>query len=194
MERENALIGVAVAAYYPDISLSAAFGYAQAPLDGLISASNQVWSLATSANQLVADGGGRSAAIAAARTNYDQSVANYRQSVLSAFRDVEDALSSLRILAQQSEAQAAAVTLARRAVKIALNEYQAGTQSYTAVVTAETTALSNEETALQVQEVRLTESVALMKALGGGWSETALSSAAQPTRGKVTSASNPPAS
>jgi outer membrane protein TolC len=113
--------------------------------------------------------------------------------VLSAFRDVEDALSSLRILSQQAEAQAAAVTLARRAVKIALNEYQAGTQSYTAVVTAETTALSNEETALQVAEARLTQSVALMKALGGGWSKTALSSAAQPTRGKVTSASKPPA-
>jgi multidrug efflux pump len=193
MERENALIGVAVAAYYPDIGLSAAFGYAQAPLHGLISASNEIWSLATSASQLVADGGGRSAAIAAARANYDQSVANYRQSVLSAFRDVEDALSSLRILAQQADAQATAVTLARRAVRIALNEYQAGTQSYTAVVTAETTALSNEETALQVEAARLTQSVALTKALGGGWSETALSSAAQPTRGKVTSASNPPA-
>jgi NodT family efflux transporter outer membrane factor (OMF) lipoprotein len=179
MERENALIGVAVAAYYPDISLSAAFGYVQAPLHSLISASSQVWSVAASGTQLVGDGGGRSAAIAAARATYDQSVANYRQSVLSAFKDVEDALSSLRILAQQAEAQAAAVTLARRAVEIALNEYQAGTQSYTAVVTAETTALSNEETALQVEEARLAQSVALMKALGGGWNETALASDAR---------------
>ena len=173
MEQENALIGVAVAACYPDISLSAAFGYVQAPLHSLISASSQVWSVATSGTQLVADGGGRSAAIAAARATYDQSVANYRDSVLSAFKDVEDALSSLRILAQQAEAQAAAVKLARRAVDIALNEYQAGTQSYTAVVTAEAAALSNEITALQVEENRLTQTVALIKALGGGWSETA---------------------
>jgi outer membrane protein TolC len=172
MARENALIGVAVAAYYPDISLSGAFGYAQAPLHSLISASSQVWSVATSGAQLVGDGGGRSAAIAAARANYDQSVANYRESVLSAFKDVEDALSSLRILAQQAEAQDAAVKLARRAVDIALNEYQAGTQAYTAVVTAETTALSNEITALQVEETRLTQTVALIKALGGGWTET----------------------
>jgi NodT family efflux transporter outer membrane factor (OMF) lipoprotein len=170
--RENALIGVAVAAYYPDISLSGAFGYAQAPLHSLISASSQVWSVATSGAQLVGDGGGRSAAIAAARANYDQGVANYRESVLSAFKDVEDALSSLRILAQQAEAQDAAVKLARRAVDIALNEYQAGTQAYTAVVTAETTALSNEITALQVEETRLTQTVALIKALGGGWTET----------------------
>jgi outer membrane protein TolC len=176
MARDNALIGVAVAAYYPDISLSAAFGYAQAPLHGLISASSQVWSVATSGTQLVGDGGGRSAAIAAARATYDQSVANYRESVLSAFKDVEDALSSLRILAEQADAQAAAVKLARKAVNIALNEYQAGTQSYTAVVTAETTALSNEITALQVEEARLAQTVALIKALGGGWSEAALSS------------------
>jgi outer membrane protein TolC len=85
---------------------------------------------------------------------------------------VEDALSSLRILGQEAEAQDAAVKLARRAVDIALNEYQAGTQAYTAVVTAETTALSNEITALQVEETRLTQTVALIKALGGGWTET----------------------
>jgi outer membrane protein TolC len=128
--------------------------------------------LGASGTQLVSDGGGRSAAVAAARATYDQSVANYRQGLLSAFKDVEDALSSLRILAQQAEAQAAAVALARRAVEIALNEYRAGTQSYTAVVTAQTTALSNEQTALQVEEARLAQSVALMEALGGGWNET----------------------
>jgi NodT family efflux transporter outer membrane factor (OMF) lipoprotein len=176
MERENALIGVAIAAYYPDISLSAAFGYAQAPLRGLISTSNEIWSLAASGNQLIVDGGGRSAAIAGARASYDQSVANYRQSVLSAFKDVEDALASLRILEQQADAQDTAVALARRAVEIALNEYRAGTQSYTAVVTAEITALTNEETLLQIEEARLSQSVALVKALGGGWNEAALSS------------------
>jgi NodT family efflux transporter outer membrane factor (OMF) lipoprotein len=179
MERENALIGVAIAAYYPDISLSAAFGYAQAPLRGLISTSNEIWSIAASGNQLIVDGGGRSAAIAGARASYDQSVANYRQSVLSAFKDVEDALASLRILEQQADAQDTAVALARRAVEIALNEYRAGTQSYTAVVTAEITALTNEETLLQIEEARLSQSVALVKALGGGWNEAALSSDSQ---------------
>jgi NodT family efflux transporter outer membrane factor (OMF) lipoprotein len=176
MQQQNALIGVTAATYYPDISLSAAFGYAQAPLHGLISASSRVWSLAAGGTELVSDGGGRSAAIAAARAAYDQSVANYRQSVLSAFKDVEDALSSLRILAEQAEAQTTAVKLARRAVEIALNEYRAGTQSYTAVVNAETTALSNEEAALQIEVARLVQSVGLMKALGGGWNETDLAS------------------
>ncbi|WP_426425604.1 efflux transporter outer membrane subunit [Bradyrhizobium genosp. A] len=169
MQQQNALIGVAVAAYYPDVSLSAAFGYAGTPLRSLITTTNQVWTLAANGSQLLVDGGGRSAAIRAARATYDQSVANYRQTVLSAFRDVEDALSTLRTLAQQAKALAAAVASSRKAVEIALHEYQAGGQAFTAVVTAQATALLNEESALQVQEARFVATVALMKALGGGW-------------------------
>jgi NodT family efflux transporter outer membrane factor (OMF) lipoprotein len=180
MEQENALIGVAVAAYFPDVSLSAAFGYAGAPLRSLITASNQVWTLAANGSQLLIDGRGRSATVRAARAAYDQSVANYRQTVLSAFRDVEDALSSLRILAQQAKALAAAVASSRKAVEIALHEYQAGGQAYTAVVTAQATALLNEESALQVEEARFVATVALMKALGGSWNVTDIESAVAP--------------
>lgn len=168
MQQQNALIGVAVAAFYPSINLSAIAGYSGvAPL---ITGVNSLWSLAASGSQTLLDGGGLIASVDAARATYDQSVANYRQTVLSAFRDVEDELSNLRILKQQATPQAQAVRLARQAVDIALNEYQAGTTAYTTVVTAQATALSNEETALQVQANRLTATVGLIKALGGGWS------------------------
>lgn len=167
--QQNALIGVAVAAYYPDISLSGILGYAGSPVSGLIAASNRVWSTGVSGNQVLLDGGARSAAVTAARAAYEQSVANYRQTVLAAFQEVENALSTLRILTDQAEAQARAVVLARQGVEIALHEYEAGTQAYTTVVTAQATALTNEEAALQIAAGRLTASVALLKFLGGGW-------------------------
>jgi multidrug efflux pump len=169
MQQQNALIGVAAAAYFPDLNLSAMFGYVGNPASGLITASNKVWSLAANGDQILFDGGARSAKLAAARAAYDQSIANYLQTVLAAFQDVEDALSDVRILAQEAEAQAQAVALSREGAQIALREYQAGLQAYTAVVTAESTALANEETELQVHASRLTASVALLKALGGGW-------------------------
>jgi NodT family efflux transporter outer membrane factor (OMF) lipoprotein len=169
MQEANALIGVAIAAYYPDISLSALFGYTGTPLRSLISATNQVWSLGANATQTLFQGGSLVAATAAARAAYDHNVAVYRQTVLTAFQQVEDALSGLRILEQQAAAQAIAVTSARRAVEIALNEYRAGTQAYTAVVVAQTTALSDEESALTIQQNRLLASVSLIEALGGGW-------------------------
>jgi outer membrane protein TolC len=167
--QQNALIGVAVAAYYPDISLSGILGYAGSPVSGLIAASNRVWSTGVSGNQVLLDGGARSAAVTAARAAYEQSVANYRQTVLAAFQEVENALSTLRILTDQAEAQARAVVLARQGVEIALHEYEAGTQAYTTVVIAQATALTNEEAALQIAAGRLTASVALLKFLGGGW-------------------------
>ncbi|WP_256977138.1 efflux transporter outer membrane subunit [Bordetella genomosp. 10] len=167
MQQQNALIGVAEAAWYPSVTLSAAAGYSGA--SPLFSAANALWSLVASGSQTLFDGGARSAAADAAKAAYDQSVANYRQTVLAAFQDVEDELSNLRVLANQATAQDEALALARQAVVIALNEYQAGTQSYTTVVTAQATALSNEETALQIQQSRLAASAALIKGLGGGW-------------------------
>ncbi|XHR29478.1 MAG: efflux transporter outer membrane subunit [Chthoniobacteraceae bacterium] len=172
MQQQNALIGVAVAAFYPSISLSAIAGYSGTP--SLFSAANKVWSLAASSSMTLIDGGGRSATVAAARASYDQSVANYRQTVLSAFRGVEDELSNLRIMKSQAEAQADAVQLSRQAVAISLNEYQAGTVTYTTVVTAQATALSNEESALEIQQNRMVASASLIKALGGGWTASRL--------------------
>jgi NodT family efflux transporter outer membrane factor (OMF) lipoprotein len=176
MQQENALVGVQVAAYYPTIDLSATFGYAGGPATGLFSASNQVWSLMASATQTLLSGGQRSAAVAAARAAYDQSIANYREIVLAAFQNVEDELASLRILGQQIGVDQAAVKAAQQAVEITLNEYQAGTVAYTTVITAQVALLSDQETALLVQESRLIASVALVQALGGGWASSQLPS------------------
>jgi NodT family efflux transporter outer membrane factor (OMF) lipoprotein len=167
MQQQNALIGVAIAAYFPTIDLAAVAGYSGVP--PLLSASNAAWSLAASGSLLLIDGGAREATVDAARAAYEQSVANYRQTVLAAFQAVEDQLSDLRLLARQASAQSEAVRVSQHAVEITLNQYKAGASAYTAVVTAQATALSNEETALQIRQRRLTASANLMMALGGGW-------------------------
>ena len=174
MRAENALIGVQVAAFYPDISLSALGGLTGNSLSQLFTISNNVWSLGASASETLFSGGARSAAVAAARASYDQSVATYRQTVLTAFQQVEDALSNLRILEQQAAAEAIAVDSTRRAVDITLNEYRAGTVAYTSVITEQTLLLTDQQAALAIQQSRLVASVALIEALGGGWSSAAL--------------------
>ncbi len=169
MKEENALIGVAVAAYYPTVDLTALFGYVGNPLNSLIKSANRVWSLGASASETLFNGGERSAAVRLARANYDESVATYRQTVLTAFQQVEDALANLRILKQQDAIDSQTVADAGRAAQIALNEYEAGTQPYTTVITAQNTLLAAQETQISVQQTRLTEAVALIEALGGGW-------------------------
>ncbi len=174
MEQEDALIGVAVAAFYPTISLTAAASYAGNPLGSLIQVANRSWSLAASAVETLFDGGERSAAVRAARASFDESVASYRQTVLSAFQSVEDELAALRILEQQAQAQRQAVDLANQSVDVALNEYKAGTIIYTTVITDQTTALTNAETLLGIQESRILASVSLIDDLGGGWDASEL--------------------
>jgi NodT family efflux transporter outer membrane factor (OMF) lipoprotein len=174
MAEENALIGVQVAAYYPDISLSALGGWTGSPLSQLFTVGNRVWSLGASASGTLFEGGARTAAVEAARATYDASVASYRQTVLTGFQQVEDALSSLRILEQQAAAEAIAVNSARRAVEVTLNTYRAGTVAYTSVITEQTLLLGDQQTALAIQQNRLVASVALIEALGGGWSSTKL--------------------
>ncbi len=173
MADQNAQIGVAEAAFYPTISLSALGGFSANPINGLFSLSNSLWSLGTSASETLFQGGTRTATVRAAEFGYDQSVATYRQTVLSAFQNVEDDLSNLRILAEQAQSEQAAVTDATQAVQIALNEYEAGTQSYTTVVTAQATLLADQENALTVQQNRLLASIALIQDLGGGWQQPA---------------------
>jgi NodT family efflux transporter outer membrane factor (OMF) lipoprotein len=169
MAQENALIGVAVGAYYPDLDLTALGGFAANPISGLFSASNMLWSLGVDASETLFEGGTRGAAVQAARFGYDESVQNYRQTVLSAFQDVEDDLSNLRILAAQAQVEAQAVADAQREVQITLNEYQAGTVNYTTVVTAQVTLLQDQQQALTVQQDRLLASIALFEDLGGGF-------------------------
>ncbi len=176
MAEENALIGVQVAAFYPALDLSALFGYVGNPLGSLIRLSDRVWSLGAAATDPLFEGGARTAAVAAARAAYDESVANYRQTVLSAFQGVEDQLASLHILADQYRAQQAAVASATEAVTITLNEYEAGTVAYTSVVVAQATQLADQESLLTIQQSRLLASVSLIENLGGGWSASELPS------------------
>lgn len=180
MLAQNALIGVAVAAYYPQVTLSALYGYVGDPVQSLVQAANRIWSLGAAASDALFEGGARTATVAAARASYDQAVASYRQTVLVAFEGVEDQLSALRIYADQARAEDAAVALARRAVQIALNEYRAGTQPFTTVITAQNLLLADEEAALTVQQDRLVASVTLIEDLGGGWTAARL-----PSRGSL---------
>nr|WP_231378469.1 efflux transporter outer membrane subunit [Bordetella sp. FB-8] len=181
MAAQNAAIGVAVAAYYPEISLSALDGFAQSPLAGLLHAASRVWSLGASASMTLFDGGTRSATVDAARAAYDASVANYRGVVLSAFQGVEDNLSGLRILAQQAQILNRAVSDSTQGTQIALNEYRAGTVDYTTVAVAQTTQLNNQQSLLSVEQQRRLTTVTLIGNLGGGWSENALQIASPST-------------
>jgi NodT family efflux transporter outer membrane factor (OMF) lipoprotein len=174
MQQENALIGVQTAAFYPNISLSALGGFAGNPLSQLFTTANQVWSLGASGSETLFSGGLRTSAVAAARATYDASVATYRQTVLTAFQGVEDALSDLRILELQAKAEATAVDSTRRAVDATLNAYRAGTVAYTSVITEQTLLLADQQAALSIQQSRLVASVALIEALGGGWSASDL--------------------
>lgn len=169
VQAQSEQIGVAIAAFYPTVTLTASGGISGATQGGIFSAANQVWSVAAAANETLFDGGARSAAVQSARAGYDAAVAAYRQSVLTAFGEVENGLSGVRILARQQVAQDAAVVSARRAVEIALNEYRAGTQNFTTVITAQALAFNNEVTSLGVRLSRFTTAIALIRAIGGGW-------------------------
>lgn len=170
MAAENAAVGVAIAAYYPSLTLSATDGFSQSPLAGLLHAANHVWSLGASATETVFDFGARHGDVAAARANYEAAVANYRGTVLGALQNVEDDLSGIRILAEQAQVLDAAVKDATRGAEIAFNEYQAGTVDYTTAALAQTTQLSTEQDALSVQQQRLLDAVSLIGDVGGGWS------------------------
>jgi NodT family efflux transporter outer membrane factor (OMF) lipoprotein len=173
MQQQNALIGVAVSAYFPEISLDGLYGFTgRGPL--AVSLANEAWSLAASAMQVVFEGGLRSAQVDSARAAYDQAVADYRQTVLTAFQQVEDQLAALRILAQQAKVQAEAVKAAEEQVNIQLNQYSAGTTAFTAVVVAQAALLTNQVTALTIRQDRFVAAVTLIEALGGGWNVTAL--------------------
>lgn len=176
MEEYNAQIGAAMAAFYPDVKLTASYSYSGDPVGALVQVANRIWSLGASATETLFEGGARTAAVREADTNYDAYVATYRQTVLAALQGVEDQLSNLRILADQADQQHVALEAANKAVTVAFNQYMAGTQIYTTVITAEVTALSNAQTALQIQQSRILDSVSLIEALGGGWDASELPS------------------
>jgi len=170
----NAQIGVQVAAFYPDLTLSGALSYAGTSTTGLIQTAHRVWSVGPALSQILFDGGLRSAQVEEARANWEQSTATYRQTVLTAFQQVEDQLAALDVLKRQADVQDEAVRSAQEAEKLVLNQYKAGTVAYTNVVTVQTAALANEQNALTILENRLLASVSLIQALGGGWEASQL--------------------
>lgn len=172
MAQANAGIGVARAAWFPSLTLEAGGGVASSRLAPLFDAPNRVWSLGAALAATLFDGGLRAAHDAQAVAAYDATVAQYRQTVLAGFQEVEDNLATLRVLEQESVAQDRAVQAARVAEQLALNQYRAGTANYLGVVTAQALLLSNERAAVQLRGRQLVASAALIKATGGGWDRT----------------------
>lgn len=169
MAAANAEIGVATAAWYPDLTISVSSGYAGMVLSQLFQASNRFWAIGPELTEAAFDAGARKARVSRARAAYDRSVALYRQTVLTAFQQVEDNLAALRILADQLKVQEASVRHARAAEQLALRQYASGLAPYSRVLTAQSARLADEDALLAVRRDRLAASVALIEALGGGW-------------------------
>jgi NodT family efflux transporter outer membrane factor (OMF) lipoprotein len=176
MAYQNAQVGIARSAFFPHITLTGSGGYESRDLTSLLNAPSLFWSIGADALQPIFEGGRNRANLAAARAAYDQSVANYRQSVLTAFQQVEDGISNLSTLSQALATQGAAVEDARRALTIANNRYIGGVTSYLDVITAQTTLLSSQRLETQLLGQQMVSSVYLVKALGGGWDASQLSS------------------
>jgi NodT family efflux transporter outer membrane factor (OMF) lipoprotein len=169
MAYENAQVGIAMTAFYPHITLSGSGGWESRDIATLVNAPSAMWSLGGDLLQPIFNGGRNRANLAISRAAYDESVANYRESVLEAFQQVEDGLSGLALLDQAAKTQQAAVTDSRRALELANNRYVGGLTTYLDVITAQSTLLSNERLATQLLGEQMTTSVYLVKALGGAW-------------------------
>jgi NodT family efflux transporter outer membrane factor (OMF) lipoprotein len=174
MAAANAQIGVAKAAYYPLINLTATGGFESGAITTLISGPSVIWSVGGSAAVTLFDVGRRRAASDQAIAAYDQQVANYRETVLTGFQQVEDNLAALRILEQEAQVQAEAVAAARKYLELAIVRYKGGVTSYLEVTTAQTAALSDEITAVNILGRRMVDAVLLVQALGGGWDRSSL--------------------
>jgi NodT family efflux transporter outer membrane factor (OMF) lipoprotein len=165
----NAEIGVAKAAYFPQLTLSATGGFQSSSVVNWLTWPNRFWSVGPALAATLFDGGRRRAQTDQAIASYDATVAAYRQTVLTGFKEVEDNLAALRILEEESQVQAEALQAARQSVELVTNQYKAGTVSYLNVITAQAIALSSERTAVDLLNRRLAASVLLIRALGGGW-------------------------
>ena len=170
----NAQIGVQESAYYPTLDLTGQGGFTGSNLTTLFNASNFFWSLGGSAAETLLDFGARKARVREARAAYDQAVAQYRQTVLTAFQQVEDQLAAERILGQEAPFRTEASQAADAAERIALNQYRAGTTTYTTVVVAQNTALQARTSLITNQTNQIVASLDLITALGGGWSASEL--------------------
>lgn len=174
MASANAQIGVATAAYYPTISLGGAGGFESGAITSLLSGPSALWSVGGSAIATIFDGGRRRANVDQAKAAYDQTVANYREIVLTGFQQVEDNVAALRILEDEAHVQENAVVAAQKYLELANVRYRGGVTSYLEVTTAQSAALSDEVTAVNILGRRMVDAVTLVQALGGGWNSSEL--------------------
>jgi NodT family efflux transporter outer membrane factor (OMF) lipoprotein len=165
----NAQIGLAKLAYYPVINLFASGGFDSAQISTLLEGPSAIWAVGAAAAQTLFDGGRRRAASDEAKAGYDYAVANYRETTLSAFQQVEDNLAGLRVLENEAAVQATAVDAAKRSLDLSVTRYEGGVTSYLEVITAQNTALADEVTAVNILGRRMASAVMLIEALGGGW-------------------------
>ncbi|WP_250464614.1 MULTISPECIES: efflux transporter outer membrane subunit [unclassified Caballeronia] len=178
----NARVGVATAAFFPNLLLAATGGLEATNFSSWLMAPSRFWSLGPQLAFTALDFGGRAAARDAARATYDESVADYRQTVLTAFGQVEDNLNALEVLRRESEAQRDAVDAAKRALSKVGNRYENGAITYLNVVVTQAIVLSDQRTEVRIERRRMAASVALIKALGGGWTTAALPDAEEVSR------------
>ncbi|HXX43614.1 MAG TPA: efflux transporter outer membrane subunit [Candidatus Acidoferrales bacterium] len=172
----NAQIGIARAAYFPTLTLSASGGFQSSSITDWFSWPSRFWSVGPSLAETIFDAGLRKATVEQYRAQYDETVANYRQTVLTAFQQVEDNLAALRILSQQIQQQDVAVKSSQRYLDLATDRYRLGIDPYLNVITAQTSVLSNQQILVNLRIQQITSSVQLIEALGGGWTRTQLPS------------------
>lgn len=175
----NAQIGIARAAYFPTLTLSASAGFQSSSITDWFSWPSRFWSVGPSLAQTIFDAGLRKATVEQFRAQYDETVANYRQAVLTAFQQVEDNLAALRVLSQEIKQQVVAINSSQRYLDLATERYRLGIDPYLNVITAQTTLLSNKQTLVNLQMQQITDSVQLVEALGGGWTRAQLPSVGQ---------------
>jgi NodT family efflux transporter outer membrane factor (OMF) lipoprotein len=174
VDAANAQIGIAISAYYPNIQLSGSGGFLSGNPGTWVQGPSEMWSLGASAAELLFDAGRRHAVTTQSREAYEVQVANYRQSVLNAFQEVEDNLAALRIFEQETGTQTQAVDAARRSLTLSTDRYKGGATTYLEVLTTQTIQLSDERALADITTRRLVASVQLIRALGGGWDTTQL--------------------
>jgi NodT family efflux transporter outer membrane factor (OMF) lipoprotein len=182
MAAANAQIGVAVAAFYPALTLSATGGMESSAIKNLLDWPSRFWSVGPSISETVYDGGLRRATVNQYKATYNADLAAYRQTILTAFQQVEDALAAVRILSQQIRRQQEAVDSSETFLRLELGRYETGIDPYIDVTTAQTTLLANREFLATLQVQQMTASVQLIEALGGGWDRSQLPTPAQVTR------------
>jgi NodT family efflux transporter outer membrane factor (OMF) lipoprotein len=175
----NANVGLAKTAYYPTLTLSANPGLLASSLASLFTWASRSWSAGPALSETLADFGRRKAALEGAEAAYDATVAAYRQTVLSAFQEVEDDLASLRYLAEEAGQQQEAVVAATQSLSLENDRYKAGTDSYLNVITTQTILLTDQQNAITILQRRMSAAVDLIKALGGGWDASMLPSGAE---------------